>query len=94
VVRDGETVALGGLISETKSHARSGIPWASRIPLLGYLFGASDDATQRTELIVLIRPHVVQNDLELQRLTSDLQEQFKDVLPKAPRTAPSVAPAK
>lgn len=82
VVHDGETIALGGLISETKSNGRTGLPWLSRIPLFGWLFGATDNSSQRNELIVLIRPRVVQNTQELQDLTADLREQFKDVLPK------------
>jgi general secretion pathway protein D len=59
-VRDRDTVMLGGFIKTDKSHTQSGVPWLSSIPLLGNLFSQRSDSKDREELIVLMRPTVLQ----------------------------------
>lgn len=76
-VRDGESVILGGLISESNSTGKSGVPFLARIPVLGWLFGASTLSNQRTELIVFIRPRVVRDQSEMKALTEDLRSEFR-----------------
>lgn len=82
-VRDGEMIALGGLISDSASSGSAGIPLLSRIPVLGALFGAKDRSRQRTELIVMIKPRVVGNDNQLNRLNQDLSETFANAMRRA-----------
>lgn len=81
-VRDGSTIALGGLIRESDSNSRAGLPLLARIPLLGWLFGATNKVRDRTELVVLITPRVVRDDEELYRLMQDMNDQFKQTIPK------------
>ena len=76
-VRDGETVALGGLIRDSNSRTRSGIPYLRKIPLLGDLFGSTSKNNRRTELIVLITPRVVRSQQESAAMMDDLREQFR-----------------
>ncbi len=71
VVQDGETVVIGGLIREDTSKGRTGIPWLTKIPVLGYLFGDSTDEDRRVEIIVLLTPRVVKNQAEAQSVTDD-----------------------
>ena len=59
VARSGQTVMLGGLISENTSSGGSGTPGLANIPLLGKLFKAEGNSTDRTELIMVITPRVV-----------------------------------
>lgn len=80
-VQDGETVALGGLISDSRSNGRSGIPYLQDIPYVGALFGTRDDSVTRTELLVLITPHVVQGVQKLRGLTEELKRQMPATLP-------------
>ncbi|MDP2754342.1 MAG: secretin N-terminal domain-containing protein [Nitrospirota bacterium] len=77
VAQDGQTIVIGGLIDETTSKVRTGIPFLSRIPILGYLFGSTVDDTTRTELIILLTPHVVRNQQEAQGVTSDYVDRYK-----------------
>jgi type II secretory pathway component GspD/PulD (secretin) len=77
VAQDGQTIVIGGLIDETTSKVRTGIPFLSRIPILGYLFGSTVDDTTRTELIILLTPHVVRNQQEAGNTTSDYLDRFK-----------------
>lgn len=58
-VRDGETIMLGGFITEDLKRSQQGVPFLKDIPLLGYLFKSSSRSTDRRELIVLIRPKVL-----------------------------------
>lgn len=58
-VRDRETVMLGGFVNSNKEKGRSGVPLLKDIPLLGALFRSNSDKSDRSELIVLIRPTVL-----------------------------------
>jgi general secretion pathway protein D len=75
-VRNGETIALGGLISESVTNGRDGLPFLSRIPVLGSLFGSTSHEKDRTELIVLLTPHVLRSSEESAELMEDLRSQF------------------
>ncbi len=59
-VRDRDTIMLGGFIKSNKNHTQSGVPFLSNIPLLGNLFKQQSDNKDREELIVLMRPTVLQ----------------------------------
>lgn len=72
-VHDGQTIALGGLISDRRTRSRSGIPWLKDVPGLGALFGSPNDQVDRTELLVLITPHVVRDREEARRVTEELR---------------------
>lgn len=78
VVQDGQTIVIGGLIREDDSKARSGIPLLSRIPFLGYLFGNTDDDASRTELVILITPHVVKSQQDAGAITEKFVGKMTD----------------
>ncbi len=78
-VPDGQTVALGGLIQSDEEKANSGVPGLDRIPVLGVLFSNRDTTLTRTELLVLITPHVVQTPGSLQAVTDTLRSELSDV---------------
>jgi general secretion pathway protein D len=79
VVKNGDTIALGGLITESKSKTKSGVPYLQKIPLLGALFRDTDNQTMRTELILLITPRVMRDDNEFQNVMDDLRDEFKSL---------------
>ena len=81
VVQDGETLAIGGIVTERVSHNRIGIPLLMDIPVLGRLFGTMRDNVDRTELIILITPHVIRSKQEGRSVT----EEFKARLSAAQR---------
>ncbi len=60
LVKDGHTLFIGGLIREREESARKGIPILMRIPVLGALFGRTTRSVQRSELVTLITPRIVQ----------------------------------
>ena len=74
ITKDNQTVVLGGLIREDLTHTSAGIPGLRRMPVLGPLFGSEGVSKQKTELIVLITPHIVNSLEEGARLTHDMKE--------------------
>lgn len=75
-VQSGDTVALAGLIEETASDARDGIPVLSRLPLVGSAFGVSTTAVNRSELLVLIRPMVLRDQGQARAATEELRRRL------------------
>jgi general secretion pathway protein D len=78
-VKDGETVAIAGLIRESKDFGRSGVPFLSEIPILGSLFGSSSKHITRNELIILITPHVIRTVERLEEMTQELKDSLRHV---------------
>ncbi len=78
-VKDGETVAIAGLIRESDARSRSGVPFLSEIPLVGALFGRSTRSAARTELLILITPHVIRTPERFQEMTRELQDSLRNV---------------
>ena len=70
VTPNGQTVVIGGLISNTKSTADSKVPFLGDIPILGQLFRASSKAQARTELLMFLTPHIVEAPSKLGALTN------------------------
>jgi general secretion pathway protein D len=77
VVQDGQSVLIGGIIDDQMTRSRSGVPFLMDIPVLGRLFRTESDQTDRTELIVLITPHVIRNRLEAQSVTDEFEERIR-----------------
>ncbi|HDS1733093.1 type II secretion system secretin GspD [Pseudomonas sp. BP8] len=76
-VQSGQTVLLGGLIKQDNAQADTRVPGLSRIPGLGWLFGNSSKSRDRTELIVLITPKVVNNPEQARQVTADYRQQMQ-----------------
>ncbi|MBB2202574.1 type II secretion system secretin GspD [Gluconacetobacter tumulisoli] len=74
VVQDGQTVGLAGLITDTSTRTNSGIPWLKNIPVLGVLAGNQNNNRQRTELLILITPHVMHDQHDAVELMEDLRD--------------------
>jgi type II secretion system protein D len=70
-VQNGHTVVLGGLISEQDKKDTGGVPGISRIPLLGNLFKNNTKSKSRSELIIFIQPHVVEDNLQLSKVSNN-----------------------
>jgi general secretion pathway protein D len=77
VAQDGETIVIGGLIREDLTKTIEGIPFLSKIPIIGSLFSNTTDNVTRTELIILLTPHVIKNQAEAAGVTSDYVDRYK-----------------
>ncbi|GHC65474.1 type II secretion system protein GspD [Gemmobacter tilapiae] len=59
---DGQTLALGGLVQEQDDSGSTETPGLGKVPVVGNLFKSKDSSKTRTELLILIRPRVVEDD--------------------------------
>jgi type IV pilus assembly protein PilQ len=58
-VRDGETITVGGLTLRTENVRSTGVPFLSRIPILGYLFKQEIVSVEEREIVVFITPRII-----------------------------------
>ncbi|QIL70225.1 type II secretion system secretin GspD [Diaphorobacter sp. HDW4B] len=76
-VRSGETIVLGGLIKDSDSKTKTGVPLLSSIPVVGALFGTHANTNARTELLVIISPRVVRSDIDIREVSDDLRDRMR-----------------
>jgi general secretion pathway protein D len=79
VVQDGDTLAIGGIITENKTRDRSGIPYLMDVPVFGRFFGSTTEALRKTELIMLITPNVIRSRQESHRVTEEFKSRLSTV---------------
>lgn len=56
---NGATTVIGGLFQRSASNQRNGLPWFSRLPFIGYLFGSHTAQNQKKELLIFLKPTLV-----------------------------------
>ena len=78
IVRDGQTVAIAGIISDQLDWGKNRVPVLGDIPILGVLFGQTTRNSRRSELIFFITPHVVRNLPTATELTLDFKRALKN----------------
>jgi type IV pilus assembly protein PilQ len=62
LISDGETTVIGGILQITRNESRSGLPWLSKVPVLGYLFRKDTNSTQNRELLIFITPKILKQE--------------------------------
>jgi general secretion pathway protein D len=79
-VQDGDTIAIGGIIQQSKLEGVSGIPFLDKIPVIGtILFGSKSTSTARTELIVFLTPRVIYDTNQLADATDEVKSNLKEI---------------
>jgi general secretion pathway protein D len=76
-VASGQSVLLGGLISETQQRSRSGVPILEEIPYLGDAFSHNNRSTVRTELIVFIQPQIIRDSVDAYKVAEELRSKLR-----------------
>jgi cell division protein FtsN len=79
VVQDGDTLAIGGIITENKTRDRSGIPYLMDVPFFGRFFGSTTETLRKTELIMLITPNVIRTRQQSHAVTEDFKSKLSIV---------------
>ncbi len=79
------TVALGGLIRESRTNNNSGIPGLKNAPLIGNLFRSKDRSARRTELIIFLTPRIVRNRSESEEVLDYLQSKMESLTTRLDR---------
>jgi general secretion pathway protein D len=86
IVRDGQTVVIGGLIGTSTELIASGVPLLKDIPGLGFLFKRQTTATNRTELAIFITPYIIRSDAEADALFERARKRTREPEPGDART--------
>jgi general secretion pathway protein D len=92
-VSDGQTVLLAGLISETQTVTRSGIPLLDQLPNIGNVFAQNQKGIQRTELIIFIRPQIIRDSVDAAGVAEELRSKMRGSKVGSVRPPGAVAPA-
>jgi general secretion pathway protein D len=69
LVRDGQTIVIGGLRDQQKDVSQGGVPILSGIPLLGGFFGRADRKNSQTELYLFLTPRILRTDADADSVT-------------------------
>ncbi len=74
--RSGQTIVLGGLISDSRQEGNNGLPLLSSIPIVGDAFGSHETTTKRTELLVFLTPRVIDPDNGAKAVLDELRDRM------------------
>ena len=85
-VQNGETLVLGGLIQENTSTTKSGVPLLYELPVIGDLFGKTEMATDRTELVVLLTPRIVDTSSKGREVSNEFRRKLTGLYDPGPNT--------
>ncbi|HET6720812.1 MAG TPA: pilus (MSHA type) biogenesis protein MshL [Rhodocyclaceae bacterium] len=80
-VRDGNIVAIGGLMKQDQTDGRVQVPGLGNVPGLGYLFGQRSKALQKRELVILIKPTVIQGGQSWAPDLAETQQRLQEFRP-------------
>ena len=78
-VQSGETIVLGGLISENDTFNKSGIPFLHDLPYIGSLFGSTLKNNDKKELVILITPRVVSSRQDARLITTEFKRKLSGI---------------
>jgi general secretion pathway protein D len=78
-INSGQTIVLGGLIRNSETENEGGVPGLYKIPFIGKLFGSTTIEKRRTELVVLLTPRVVRNDVDAKKITDEFRRKLENL---------------
>ena len=78
-IMEKQTIVIGGLIEDRKENVKTGIPYLSKIPVLGALFGYHTNQLNKIETVLFLTPYVVGDMGDSQRVTEEFREKMHSV---------------
>jgi general secretion pathway protein D len=76
-IQEGKTIVIGGLIQDSKDTVKSGVPLLSKIPVIGALFGTQTYINRKTELLILMTPHVIADINQSDAVTKEFRDKVE-----------------
>lgn len=80
VAKSGQTVVIGGLISDNSLRQRESVPYLGDLPILGNLFRSDSDTSNKINLLIFLTPHIVRDDTEIAKHSLDERDRFRGFL--------------
>ena len=87
-VKDGQTIAIGGLISDSITHGESKIPFISDIPVIGQLFKNTNSSKNKINLLIFLTPHVIKDEVDAEAVSLNERDRFQALSAGTPRRVP------
>ena len=78
-VLDGQMIVIGGLIEDQKNVTKSGVPFLSKIPIIGGLFGSQSYTKSKTELMILMTPHIITDYSQSKAVTDEFRQKLEGI---------------
>jgi general secretion pathway protein D len=78
-LQDGDTIAIGGIINESRGTSSAGIPVLHRLPIVGAAFGSRSYNSERTELVIFMTPRVIMDMSQLNEASDQLRNSLKKI---------------
>jgi len=82
IVRDSDTIVIGGIIGQDASQGEFKIPLLGDIPLLGYLFKTRNTSDTRVNMFIFITPHIIKNPADIAGVTLEKEDRLSEALPQ------------
>jgi general secretion pathway protein D len=76
-VLEGQLIVIGGLIEDSKNTQKVGVPYLSKIPIIGALFGSQEYTVKKTELILMMTPHVITDHIQSRAVTEEFKSKVE-----------------
>jgi len=76
---EGQIIVIGGLISDTKTANTSGIPFLSKMPVFGGLFGKIESDNSKTETILVMTPHIISDANQSRTVTDEFRQKVRGI---------------
>jgi len=76
-IQSGDTIILGGLIQDRKTDGNSGIPYLSKLPVIGPLFGSKGEDSDRTELLITISPKAINQYKDFNKVGDEFRDKME-----------------
>ena len=80
VAKSGQTIVIGGLISDNSTQQRSAVPYIDDIPVLGNFFRSDRNSSSKINLLIFLTPHIVKDDIEIAQRSTTERDRFRDTL--------------
>lgn len=98
IVRDAQTIVIGGLMSDQRREGLTKVPFLGDIPVVGWLFKSITGSTIKNNLIILLTPHIVRSDADAERVRQkveqDYQKMIEETMPNMPDRREYMTPRK
>ncbi len=87
LIKDGETIVIGGLLKDIKGEAEYGIPFLKDIPIIGWFFKRKSNDVQKLDLIIFITATIVKSDEDFVTLRQNMDSPVRSILPENSQVA-------
>ena len=91
-VLEGQIIVIGGLIGDTKTANKSGVPYLNKVPVFGGLFGTQNSKSMKTETIIVMTPHIITDAMQSRTVTQEFRQKVRGIQEEIQRRETGAAP--